>query len=846
MQDSFKNRMAGFWIVAVYALFGSLWVLYSDAIPGLITSDPELLQNLLRFKGIAFILVTTLLLYHLIRLHVERASAANSRLAVNMKDLEAAHERLELADFSIRAISDAVYWCNLDGGFIDCNEAAHTMLGYSRDEFLGMSVLDIDPDYASHDIAADLDRLKRTGSNRLIRHHRTRDGRCIPVEINSNYLACHGKEYVCSIARDITARVSAEKETTFFRSLIEYTRDPFYVLSPDEGFRMVYANQAACEHFGKDLGQLQRMRIPDWDPEFDMQQIGALNERMKKGESVRFETVHKVSPDKLVPVELTSSYLVHDGRKYTCGYFYDISERKAMENALKESEAKFRTLSLEFQALLDGIPYGLTLLSPDLTILWANPAAAHATSRQATEIIGRHCFELWQERCAPCDDCIVRETFATGRECKTVTETRPMNRSIELRSVPVRDEAGKVVKVIEIGRDITKQIAAQAERIELERKLLHSQKLESLGILAGGIAHDFNNILTGILGNLSILRILVPNSDKALERLERCEKAVSQATSLTCQLLTFAKGGDPVKKPLNLGHVIENAVSLALTGSNVTGETNIAKDLWTVAADEGQIGQVLNNLLINAAQAMPRGGAIQVQAANRLLDPDHQQSTSLKSGRYVEINVSDHGQGIPSEHLAKIFDPYFTTKETGTGLGLTSAYSIVNKHGGDIRVSSQVREGTRFEVYLPATVESTDCEESSVSQAIAYGNGSVLVMDDEAYIRDMVSEMLSHLGYDFQGCCCGEELIRIYREKIDQGQVPDAVIIDLTIRGGMGGLDAATAILEMDPAARLIVASGYSTDPVMANHREYGFSAALAKPYRLEDLGTTLAQVLTH
>ncbi len=839
MITAWKDRNATIRIVAVYALFGGLWILFSDTVMGFITRDPDLLGRISLFKGLAFILITALLLYLLINRHLRRISDFNSRLQTSMEDLRIAHQKLQLADFSIRNVCDAVYWITLDGRIMDCNQAACAMLGYDCEELLSMSVTDLDPDYANEDIAADLERLIRTGTIKRVRSHLAKDGRTVNVEISSNYLVCHGKEYICAIARDVTERVRAERDASFFGTLIEFSRDPFYVLDPADGYRMVYANRAACEHYGVALEQLQTMRIPDWDPAFDMACVDGLLEQMRTGKQARFETVHRVASGKLVPVELTSSFLVHDGREYTCGYFYDISERKAMEEALRESESRYRRLFLEFQALLDGIPDGLTLLTPDLKVLWANPAAARSTGHDPTDLIGQHCYEVRHGIKNSCEGCIALDTFRTGEQRETLTVSTT-GRSIELRSVPVRDEGGEVVKVIEIGRDVTEQVAAEAERIELERKLLHAQKLESLGVLAGGIAHDFNNILTGITGNLSILRMQLPEGHKGFERIDRCEKAVSQATGLTCQLLTFSRGGDPVTKPTDLRQLIENAVSFALTGSSIAAEVTIAEDLWPVEADEGQFGQVINNLLINAVQAMPQGGAVRVSAANRLLS---QQGTSEEE-RYVAMVVSDQGEGITPENQGKIFDPYFTTKETGTGLGLTSAYSIIRKHGGDISVTSEPGKGTTFEILLPASHEPVGTDNHRVHRDVAIGKGLILMMDDEEYIRDIECEMLSMMGYDAEGFSCGEDLVQRYRDMVRKGKTPSAVILDLTIRGGMGGQEAAKIILEFDPAARLIVASGYSNNPVMANYREYGFAAALMKPFHMEDVGSTLQKML--
>lgn len=839
--STWQDRKATLCIVAGYALFGGVWILCSDMVMGLVTSDPDLLQRISVFKGLAYVLITSLLLYHLIIRHIRRISDVNNRLSSSMEDLRTTHRKLQLVDFSIRNISDAVYWITMDGRLFDCNDSACAMLGYDREEFLTMAITDLNPNYTNEEIAARLKQLKKNRCSKLISSHRAKDGRIVPVEINSNYLCNYDTEYICAIVRDISERIKTEREASFFGTLIEFSRDPFYVLDPADGYRMVYANRAACEHYGVSLEQVQTMRIPDWDPAFDMAVIEDLLHTMRNGKPLRFETVHRVASGRLVPVEVSSSALVHDGREYNFGYFFDITERKAMGEAIRESESRYRGLFLEFQALMDGIPDGLTLLSPDLEVLWANHAAASATNHEPRDLIGKFCYQVRHERGKPCENCIVLETLRTGKQQETriVSET---GLTFELRSVPVRDEGGTIVKVIEIGRDVTDEIAAEAERNELERKLLHAHKLESLGILAGGIAHDFNNILTGILGNLSILRTQLTEGHTGHKRIDYCEKAVSQATGLTCQLLTFAKGGNPVKKPIDLRHLIEQSVSFTLTGSNITSNVDIADDLYTVNADGGQLEQVLNNLLINAIQAMPQGGMVHISAVNRT--PERLGPESPEQKHYVVIVVSDQGQGIAPKNLSKIFDPYFSTKESGSGLGLTSAYSIVRKHGGDISVTSEPGKGTTFEIIIPASREAVGSDNVRVQRGIRAGTGIILVMDDEEYIRDMVCEMLSMMGYDAEGFSCGEELMQAYLKKHGEGNAPCAVILDLTIRGGMGGLETAKKILEADPDAQLIVASGYSNNAVMANYRKHGFVAALAKPYRMEEVSSQLEKLV--
>jgi CheY-like chemotaxis protein len=376
------------------------------------------------------------------------------------------------------------------------------------------------------------------------------------------------------------------------------------------------------------------------------------------------------------------------------------------------------------------------------------------------------------------------------------------------------------------------------DKRRIQDEMIKSQKLESLGLLAGGIAHDFNNILTSILGNISYVRLNMDQSPLLLKRLEECEKAISSAGELTRQLLTFSRGGEPVKKLLSPAPLISNTASFALRGSNVTCVTELADDLWRIEADEGQLCQVLHNLILNAAQAMPNGGEVTVKADNELLGYDN--PLKLQPGAYIKIYVTDHGCGIPRENLIRIFDPYFTTKPKGSGLGLASAYSIVKKHGGDLVVLSTVGEGTRFAIRLPASPGEHPEEEKIKQKTQAAGRGRILFMDDNEMIREMVDEILEHLGYEVESCADGREAVELFRKAWENERPFSAVILDLTVPGGMGGKEVVPLILEIDPDAVLIVSSGYSNDPVIANYRDFGFSGVIHKPYDADALGCEL------
>jgi two-component system, cell cycle sensor histidine kinase and response regulator CckA len=373
-----------------------------------------------------------------------------------------------------------------------------------------------------------------------------------------------------------------------------------------------------------------------------------------------------------------------------------------------------------------------------------------------------------------------------------------------------------------------------SEKKLIEAEMLKHQKLESVGILAGGIAHDFNNLLTGILGNISLAQGLLNKGEKAYERLASASKACMRAQELTGQLLTFSRGGEPIKKTVSVEELLTDAALFALRGSTVLCEFNVPQKLWPVEVDEGQIYQVVNNLVINAVQAMPKGGVIRVGACN-VSNRQTTDTVQLKPGKHVRVTISDTGVGIPPENLRKIFDPYFTTKPTGTGLGLATCYSIIRKHGGIIGVTPNEDQGTTFTFFLPASSRVPD-QTLQFHETAPSGKGRVLVMEDEEIIRDLISELLVERGYDVELAKDGEEAVMAYAAALTAGNGFDVVLMDLTIPGGMGGKEAIGKLLEKDRNAKVIVSSGYSNDPIMAEFKEHGFVGVLPKPYNPDDV----------
>ncbi len=402
---------------------------------------------------------------------------------------------------------------------------------------------------------------------------------------------------------------------------------------------------------------------------------------------------------------------------------------------------------------------------------------------------------------------------------------------------PLYDEKNKVVGTVMVCRDET-------EKSRMERELLKTRKLESIGTLAGGIAHDFNNLLAGILGNISLARLNIDKPAKAQELILNAEKAIQRASNLTNQLLTFSKGGAPIKETASITEVIRESVQFALHGSNVRCRMKIQEDLWLAEVDVCQIDQVMHNIIINADQAMPDGGIIRVSAENHQVS-SHSKLTPLPKGEYVKIRVRDNGAGIPSEIIDKVFDPYFTTKEMGNGLGLATCYSIIEKHGGHLTIDSQIKQGTTVSIYIPAVAspKALASEEPVVSSSDI--RGRILVMDDEVAVLEIVSQMLEHVGYEVDTSLDGDDAISKYKSASENKIPYDLVIMDLTIPGGKGGVETMQELLAFDPAAAALVSSGYSTDPVMSNYADYGFLGKVAKPFNLEKIQSEIQNILT-
>jgi len=724
-----------------------------------------------------------------------------------------------------------------DYRYLDINPAFERLTGLQREKTIGRTVREVIPSIEEHWIA-DFGRVALTGKAAEIENYVEELDRYYRARAYSPERGKFAVVFTEITEQKKLTRALQEHEAEL-RVLFESSQAGIILVDPS-GILTV-ANQRMAEMFGYSMAELTGTPYPSL----------VHPEQRSSGE----ELMRKLLTGEVDHVTIERRYLRKDGTEFwgylsgrrkedeegrlisLVGHITDITELKQSEEALKSSESKFRTL---VECSNDVI----FVLDANGVFRFASPAWEKHFGFPVDVIIGREFAPFVHP-----DDALLcaehlQQVLTTGQGGTSppyrVKHADGSWRHFIANGTPYTDISG-AIRYLGIARDFTEQKQAEEERLNLERQLLNAQKLESLGVLAGGIAHDFNNILTAIMGNISYARMELKPSQHAYEPLARAEKAAKRAAGLAKQLLVFAKGGEPVKKLISLQQTVHDAVSLVLSGSSVEAVTDLPVDLHTVNADEGQMSQAFHNIIINAVQAMPDGGRLTVSGKNVALSEGN--SLDLAAGDYVKISFTDTGCGIAAEDMGKIFDPYFTNKTGGSGLGLASTYTIIIKHAGQIAVSSSPGRGTTFTIFLPSCDEPVNEEflplpaTESVQQVF-----SILVMDDDEMVRELATITLKRFGYRVTCCDNGAAAVALYRIAREEGMPFSLVIMDLTIPGGMGGVEAARQILAFAPEAKLIVSSGYSDDPVMANFSDYGFCASLEKPYNVEEIARILQQ----
>jgi PAS domain S-box-containing protein len=517
------------------------------------------------------------------------------------------------------------------------------------------------------------------------------------------------------------------------------------------------------------------------------------------------------------------------------------SERRQAELALIESEERYRNV-------VETSPNAVFICSVGKCVFSNRSGVKLLGASSTDQLVGKAFSDFVHPESRGAVEQQINRIIEKGQEPPIIED-----RFIRLDGTPVDVEVtgapfthNDTPAALVIAKDVT-------DRKRMEKELLKTHKLESVGLLAGGIAHDFNNLLTAILGNITLAKAYSDPEGKASDRLSEAERTLTLAKGLTQQLLTFAKGGAPVKETSYIRNLIKDSATFTLTGSNIKCNYSIATDLWPVDIDKGQLCQVINNLVLNARHAMPDGGTITLSAENIKVCNSKEtvaEIALLEDGDYIKIAITDYGVGIDKQYLDKIFDPYFTTKQKGSGLGLATSYSIIKNHDGRITVESQPGVGTTFHIYLRASKKEATRDKArkkilTSPQREQYKGQKVLVMDDDENIRKILKDMLTYLGFEVHLAVAGLEAIELYRKEKEAGRPFGAVIMDLTIPGGMGGKEAIKGLLDLDPDVKAIVSSGYSNDPVMADFKKYGFREVLAKPYQVVDLNEKLHSMLT-
>lgn len=728
---------------------------------------------------------------------------------------------------------------------INANRAAADIAGKSKKEIVGKKCYKIFNNAAEPPKECPALKIINSGLPEHIQSEITASGRTFIVNCTPLFDKTGRLEKIIHVAIDITRRKQAEerlyKSEAKYRELVQNANS--IILRMDTKGNIRFFNEFAQVFFGYTEDYcLGRNVVGTIVPEKDssghdltamIKDIGKHPERYTHNEN---ENMRR--DGERVWVAWTNK-AIYDDRGHIVEILCignDITARKQMEEALADEKERLRVT-------LRSIGEGVIASDAKDKIVLINKVAEELTGWSQNTAIGRPVHEVFhiinKETGKPCEY-LFQKMLETGSVTNIDRDTILIakdgtERLIDDSCAPILDKKSSIIGVIFVFRDIT-------DKQKMEQELLKVQKLESIGILAGGIAHDFNNLLTGIMGNISLAQINSTSPDKVRARLQESEHGCLRAKDLTMQLLTFSKGGKPVKKTLCLPELLTGCSKFALSGSNVKCRFFMPDDLWPVEADKGQLNQVINNLLINADQAMPEGGIIELHGENIILK--EKEHPSLVEGKYAKISITDNGCGISKRNLSKIFDPYFSSKQNGSGLGLASVYSIIKRHKGHITAESEPGSGTTITTYLPASDKTTHSSKTECSDTLGC-SGKILIMDDEEIILEVLGEILRHLGYKPEFARDGNEAVELYKKAKETGHPFSGVIMDLTIPGGIGGKETIKKLIKVEPKVKAIVSSGYSDDPVMADFRRYGFSGVITKPFKINELSGLLQKILS-
>jgi PAS domain S-box-containing protein len=737
-------------------------------------------------------------------------------------------EAYQKINHTLESITDAFLAVDHECRFTYVNKAAELLLKRTADQLIGKTLWEEYP----NDIGSEFHHQYQ----KLIQEQKAAHFAALSAA-TQRWIEVHAypsSDGLSVYFRDITQRKICENKIKQLAVIVEYSEDAIFSMDLDG--LITSWNPAAEKMYGYSpaeiIGQSAANLIALKDRRLFPKMLAATVQGLgldhpetvrvrKNGASIHVSVKHSLIKDESGKAIGISS--IHR----------DISEKKQFEDGLKAERERL-------QVTLDSIGDGVIATNQEEKVVLMNKSAENLTGwtfPDWTEQPLAKVFYIMDDRSSEVYENLVQNMLRSD-DTLNLRNTILVNKDlreipVSIRCAPIKQQHGKFFGAVFVFQDIT-------EKMKTEAELLKAEKLESLGILAGGIAHDFNNILAAVIANLQLAMMKLDKGQDIRKYLTDLVETTLNASELTKQLLTFSRGGAPVKKTASMVELIRDTAQFALRGSKAGLNFLIPVDLWPVEIDEGQISQVIHNLIINANQAMPRGGIIEINAENFIAES----GSRFNPGRFVKISIKDQGIGIPKENLNKIFDPFFTTKNEGSGLGLASSYSIIRRHDGYIEVESVVNTGTTFLIYLPASTQDITRPIPENEVAVAGEGTKILLMDDEENILKVVGEMLEYSGYRVALAKDGVDAIGFYREALYSGDPFEVVIMDLTVPGGMGGQEAIAHLRDIDPRVKTIVSSGYANDPVMADFERFGFCGVVAKPFKLNDLNAVLRKVL--
>jgi PAS domain S-box-containing protein len=751
-------------------------------------------------------------------------------------------EELARSEEKYRTLAESspemVYLIDRDGFVQYVNSSGSKMFHVPADRIAGRHLKDLYPAPVAAKHLAAIDRIIKTGKSISSEMQEPFpggmcwiDARLSPVRDGSGEIVG-----VLGLSQDITERKRLEQElkssVELYHDLVETAQD--LIWQCDAEGRYTYLNPAWESVFGYKVEEMLGRKFTDFQSEKQTQRdMLEFSQLMHAGMTMGYETVHRAKDGRDIHLVFNAKYIKDDNGALvgTRGTAYDISERKKAEQALRQSEVRFRSL---FSNMAEGVALHEIIVDKNgvpvnYRIVDFNQQYEKILGVKRENMIGKLATEAYGtaeppyllEFCTP---------GLTGIPAHLETYFQPMDKYFDISIAPWGEMGFATI------------FTDSTHRKKLEEELLRKQKIEALSVLAGGIAHDFNNLLAGVFGFMDLARETMRPGDPAVGYLGKAFIAFDRAKALSRQLLTFSKGGSPVKKPLMVADLLRECCNLSLSGSNVRCAFSLQDRISVIEADQHQLSQVFSNIMINARQAMPDGGTLTISVENQSLSGSH--GIPLPQGTYVRISFKDEGVGIPEKILDKIFDPFFTTKQQGSGLGLAISYSIIKRHGGHIEAASQPGAGSTFTIWLPASDKAVASDSGTLDETSLKGTARILVMDDEPGIRDMATHMLKTYGYSVVTVADGKEAIEKYRSALAAKTPFDLVILDLTVPGGMGGQKAIKELKKVDPHVTACVTSGYADNEILSDPVAHGFVAMIAKPYRTVDLLKTVKDAL--